>query len=140
MVCLAMGILYAIGFSILGIKFGFILGLSTGMLCLIPYVGPLIGAVASVILALSQQLGIPALLGLALVFVVVQLVEGFLLTPKLVGNKVGLSEFATMLALIIGGNLLGFMGMILAIPLAAILKSAIIELKSEYQKTEIYQG
>jgi predicted PurR-regulated permease PerM len=66
--------------------------------------------------------------------------EGIVITPKLVGDKVGLSAFATMLVLIIGGNLFGLMGMIIAIPLAAIIKSLIKDLKIEYQQLDLYKS
>ena len=86
-------------------------------------------------MAFANYSGTETIVGLILVFLIVQAMEGMFITPKLVGNKVGLSALMTMLSLIIGGNIAGLFGMLVAIPLAAILKNLFIELKLEYIKS-----
>ncbi len=139
LVALILSLLYAVGFSIIGLKFGLLIGLLTGLISIIPYAGFLLGFIAAMSVSLANYNGVGAIIGVVCVFVVIQMTEGFLITPKLVGKKVGLSSFATILALIIGGNLLGMFGMLLAIPLAAIAKSIIAELRLEYHSTKIYE-
>jgi predicted PurR-regulated permease PerM len=139
LVALILALLYGIGLSIVGVKFGFLIGIITGLISIIPYAGFFLGFMAAIIVTLANFTGMGTILGISIVFIIVQTLEGFLITPKLVGNKVGLSSFATMLALIIGGNLLGLFGMLLAIPMAAILKSIISELKIEYQSSKLYE-
>lgn len=139
LVAMILALLYSIGLSLIGLKFGFLIGLITGLLSIIPYAGFAIGIVASVLVALANYTSPMIFVGLAIVFTIIQMLEGFLITPKLVGNKVGLSAFATMLALIMGGNLLGLPGMLVAIPFAAILKSVLADLLKEYQELAINQ-
>jgi predicted PurR-regulated permease PerM len=129
-----------IGLSIVGLKFGFIIGLLAGLVSIIPYAGFSLGFLASITMALANYSGPNLLIGIVVIFVVVQVLEGLVITPKLVGDKVGLSAFITMLALIIGGNLFGLVGMIIAIPCAAIIKSLISDLKREYVELDFYKS
>jgi len=140
LVALALAGLYAIGLSVLGLRFGLLIGLISGLISIIPYAGFALGFFTAIIIALANNMAPGSLVGISLVFIIVQMLEGFVITPKLVGNKVGLSSFATILALIIGGNLFGFVGMIIAIPLAAIFKTLIRDLKDEYQKLDLYKS
>ncbi len=125
--------LYSIGLSLVGIKFGFLIGLFTGFLSFIPYVGFLTGICLSLLMVLANFTGISQLAGLVIVFGVIQALESFLITPRLVGNSVGLSPLSSLLALLIGGNVLGLFGMLLAIPTAAFIKIVLSDLKEEYQ-------
>ncbi len=140
LVVLALSALYSIGLSVVGLKFGFLIGLLAGLISIIPYAGFTLGFVAAITMALSNYSGPGILLGIIIVFVIVQILEGFIITPKLVGNKVGLSAFATLLSLIVGGNLFGLIGMIIAIPSTAILKAVFSDLKKEYQKLDFYKA
>ncbi len=140
LVASVLAVLYAIGLSIVGLPFGVLIGLFSGLISVIPYAGVTLGLLTALVVALANYTGMGPILGIIAVFSVVQFFEGFMITPKLVGDKVGLSSFATLLALIIGGNLLGFMGMLIAIPVAAILKTLLRELKSEYQNLQLYRG
>ena len=92
------------------------------MLSIIPYAGFAIGFVMAMTMALAHFTGFNVIIGVVIVYSVVQGLEGMLITPKLVGDKVGLSALSTMLALIVGGNIYGLVGMLLAIPIAAISK------------------
>ncbi len=134
-----LSLLYGLGLTIVGLKFGFLIGFVSGLLSIIPYAGFTIGFLTSLVVGLSHYSGLGPIIGIIAVFTIVQALEGTVITPRLVGNKVGLSALATMLALIIGGNLLGLGGMLIAIPLTAVLKNLIVELKKEYQNLDIYK-
>jgi predicted PurR-regulated permease PerM len=135
-----LAVLYATGFTIVGLRFGALIGFATGCLSFIPYVGSIFGFATACAVALANFSGAGPLVGVVIVFIIVQGLEGLVITPKLVGNKVGLGVLSTMLALIIGGNLFGFVGMIIAIPLAAIMKSLLQDLRQEYRKLKFYRG
>ncbi len=139
MVVSILAVLYSVGFTIAGLRFGLLIGMMTGILSIIPFVGSLLGAVAALTIALANFTGIGMLISIAVVFAIVQGLEGTVITPKLVGNKVGLGVLATMLSLMVGGNLFGLVGMILAIPAAAILKAIFIDLKKQYQGSDFYR-
>ena len=113
-----------------------LIGIISGLISVIPYAGFSLGFLAAIVTGLAHNTGYWPIIGIVIVFVIVQTLESFLITPKLVGNKVGLSSFATMLALIVGGNLLGLMGMLIAIPTAAIMKSVVVELKEEFHQLD----
>lgn len=126
LVAFCQGILFAIGFSLIGLKYGFVLGMALGFLNIIPYLGSMIGLGVTLPLALFQNAGPKlgwGLVGLVVVvFTIVQLIEGYLLTPKIMGDKTGLHPLAIMVALFFWGTALdGITGMILAIPLTAFL-------------------
>jgi predicted PurR-regulated permease PerM len=117
------GVLFAIGFSAVGLRYGFVLGLVLGFLNIIPYLGSIIGLAICLPLAFFQEGG--GLLKVALVllvFTLVQMIEGYLLTPKIMGDRTGLHPVAIILAVFFWGSALGgIAGMILAIPLTAFL-------------------
>lgn len=118
------GVLFAIGFSIIGLRYGFVIGLALGFLNIVPYLGSIIGLGVALPIALFQQDGGILLLGLAVVvFAVVQMIEGYLLTPKIMGDRTGLHPLVIMVAIFFWGSALGgITGMILAIPLTAFLE------------------
>ncbi|MCG8461484.1 MAG: AI-2E family transporter, partial [Holophagales bacterium] len=117
------GLLFAVGFSIVGLKYGFVIGLTLGFLNIVPYLGNILGLGAAIPLALFQpEGGIFRLLAVMVVFVIVQAVEGYILTPKIMGDRTGLHPMVIIVAIFFWGSALsGIMGMILAIPLTAFL-------------------
>ncbi len=117
------GLLFAIGFTIVGLKYGFVIGLTLGFLNIIPYLGNIIGLGTALPLAFFQDDGgLMRVLAVLVVFAVVQMIEGYLLTPKIMGDRTGLHPVAIILAIFFWGSALnGIMGMILAIPLTAFL-------------------
>ncbi len=119
------GVLFAIGFTAVGLRYGFVIGLVLGLLNGIPYLGSIIGLAIAVPLALAQPDGGVTLAALTLVvFVVVQQIEGWFLTPKIMGDRTGLHFMAIIVAIFFWGTALGgILGMILAIPLTAFLAS-----------------
>lgn len=139
LVSLLLGLLYGTGFWIAGLRFGFAIGLLTGLLNVIPIAGPLIGITVATAITLADFEGYSTLIGAWLVFVVVQGLESFVITPKVVGDRVGLNSLETMLVLIIGGNLGGFAGMLVAVPLGGILKLVLQDCKKRYQNSTLFQ-
>lgn len=118
----SLAVLYAIGLGIVGLKYGIAIGIVTGLLNVVPYFGFSIGLVAGILVALFSGKGLPHVGAVLAVFTCVQMLESFVLTPRIVGHHVGLNPFLALLALIVGGNMLGIVGMVLAVPLAAIFK------------------
>lgn len=120
---LMQGVLFAIGFSLVGLRFGFILGIVLGFLNIVPYLGSIVGLSVCLPLALFQAGGGWGTLALVVVvFSVVQFIEGYILTPKIMGDRTGLHPLAIIVAIFFWGTALnGLLGMVLAIPLTAFL-------------------
>ncbi len=123
---LLMGAMLAIGFTVVGLKFGLFIGLMLGILNIVPYLGTIIGLSVALPLALLQPEGGMPLVGLVLVvFVVVQQVEGWFLTPKIMSDRTGLHPVAIIVSIFFWGTALdGILGMVLAIPLSAFFVTA----------------
>jgi len=119
MVCIILGTIYAVGLAMVGLDFGFTLGFVTGLFTFIPYVGNFIGLAGATALALAQFGLSQEILYVFAVFGVGQFLESNLITPKLVGESVGLHPLWIIFAIMVGGTLLGFVGMLLAVPTAA---------------------
>jgi len=119
--CLILGVAYAIGLAAVGLDFGLIVGFFTGLLSFIPYFGMLIGFGAGMVLAILQFDSLTPIVLVAVVFGVGQFIEGNFLTPKLVGGQVGLHAVWIIFALMAGGALFGFLGILLAVPTAAVI-------------------
>lgn len=117
------GLLFALGFTLVGLKYGFLIGVALGFLNIIPYLGSMVGLGVALPLALFQSDGgWTRLAAVVLVFTVVQMIEGYLLTPKVMGDRTGLHPMAIIVAVFFWGTALsGILGMILAIPLTAFL-------------------
>lgn len=120
-VCLLLGAFYAIGLSIIGLDFGLAVGLMAGLLSFIPYVGTITGFVTGLAIAFAQYSEWGPIAAVLAVFIVGQVIEGNFLTPKLVGDRVGLHPVWVMFALFAGGALFGFVGVLLALPVAAVI-------------------
>ena len=123
LIALLQGILFAIGFEIVSLKYGLVFGLLLGFLNIIPYLGSIVGLGICLPLAFFQDGGgLWATVGVMIVFVTVQMIEGYLLTPKIMGDRTGLHPMVIMIAIFFWGSALGgITGMILAIPLTAFL-------------------
>ena len=123
---LIMGVLLATGFSLVGLQFGFVLGLAIGLLNVIPYLGTILGLSAVLPMAYFQNEGGLVTVALCLgVFALVQVIEGYVLTPRIMGQQTGLHPVAIIIAIFFWGSALnGILGMVLAIPLTAFLVTA----------------
>lgn len=140
MVCLSLAVFYAIGLTLAGLDFGLVVGLIAGFLSFIPYVGSMVGLVLSVGLALAQFDNLTSVAIVAGVFIIGQAIEGNVLTPKLVGEKVGLHPVWVMFGLLAGGALFGFVGVLLAVPVAAVVGVGVRFGLSEYRLSNYYTG
>lgn len=121
LVCLCLGTYYAVALTISGLDFGLVIGLGAGLISFIPYVGSALGMLVSVGLAVAQFADWQMVAIVAVIFVVGQFVEGNFLSPKLVGDRVKLHPVWIIFALLAGGALLGFVGLLLAVPIAAVI-------------------
>jgi len=137
-VALTLALLYSIGLSIVNITFGLVIGILSGLFNIVPYLGVMFGLISSSILMIIDFRGWPQVLGVMLVFGAVQAIDGLFVTPRLVGNKVGLSPIQTILALMIGGKFAGISGMLLAIPIFGIGKTTLKELSILYKHSDYY--
>lgn len=120
-VCLILGGFYAVGLSLTGLDFGIIIGLFAGLISFVPFVGTIFGGLLSVGLAAMQFDSVTPIAIVAGVFVAGQVIEGNFLTPNLVGEAVGLHPVWVMFALLAGGSLFGFLGVLIAVPVAAVI-------------------
>ena len=140
-VCLILGTYYAAALMAVGLQFGLVVGFVAGLITFIPYVGSLVGGALAIGLGLFQFWGDWVSLGLvAGIFVLGQVVEGNILTPKLVGNSVGLHPVWLILALSVFGALFGFVGMLVAVPVAAALGVVIRFAIEQYKDSRLYRG
>lgn len=141
LVCMSLGSIYAVGLSVAGLQFGLIIGLIAGAISFIPFVGTFVGAVMALGMALVQFP--PEWMGVvkvAVVFVVGQMLEGNVLSPKLVGDRVGLHPVWIMFALLAGGALFGFVGVLIAVPVAAVIGVVVRHLIARYRDSQYYRG
>jgi predicted PurR-regulated permease PerM len=114
--------LTSVGFMIIGLKYAIVLGLITGLLNLIPYIGILFAGILSIIATLTASPDITLIIGVLIIVIVVQLIDNNLIVPMIVGSKVQINAFVSIVGIIVGGVIAGFSGMFLAIPIIAILK------------------
>ena len=114
--------LTTVGFMIIGVKYAIVLGLITGILNLIPYIGILFAGILSIIATLTASPDLTLIIGVLIIVIVVQLIDNNLIVPMIVGSKVQINAFVSIVGIIVGGVIAGFSGMFLAIPIIAILK------------------
>ncbi len=126
-VCLILSSIYSVGLLIFGVPFAIPIGFIGGFGNIIPYIGMLLGLVPACIMALVEHQDLFHLLAAIGVFAVGQLLEGTVITPKIVGDKLGLNPVVVILAILIFGKLMGFLGIILAVPIAAVGKVLVEE-------------
>ena len=139
-VMLALGALYAIGLWAVGLDLGLLIGVIAGLVSFVPYLGPATGVVLGVVAGMVQfgdWAHIAMILG---VFGVGQVVESYWLTPKLVGDRIGLHPVAVIFAIMAGGQLFGFLGVLLALPVAAVANVLLRYAHERYTHSRLYAG
>jgi len=140
LVCVFLGTFYGLGLTLIGLEFGFLVGLAAGVLSIMPYVGSGTGLIVGIAMAWAQTKD-PVMVGLVVsIFGLGQFIEGNFLTPKLVGDKVGLHPLWIIFALLAGGSLLGFTGLLIAVPVAACIGVLVRHVISEYKASVYYAG
>lgn len=133
-VCVILGTYYSLGLYLVGLDLGLLVGFIAGLISFIPYVGSIVGFLLSIGIAFAQFDSLMPILQVVLVFVTGQFLEGNFLTPKLVGENVGLHPVWVMFALLAGGVLLGFLGLMIAVPLAAVIGVLLRHAIENYKK------
>ena len=139
-VAVILGIAYAIALTIAGLKYGALIGLAAGLLSIIPMVGSAIGLVVSIVVAYFQSFDLTYVAIIAAIFFAGQIIEGNILSPKIVGDSVGLHPLWVFFALLAGGALFGVLGMLLAVPVAAIAGVLLAFAIMQYKSSPLYKG
>ncbi len=137
-VMIALGAIYAIGLTAVGVDLGILIGIVAGLVSFVPYLGAIVGLGAAVIATLVQHGDLMHLALVLGVFGLGQLLESFWLTPWLVGDKIGLHPVAVIFAIMAGGQLFGFLGVLLALPLAAVLVVVMRYAHARYTASQLY--
>ena len=140
LVMLILGVLYGVGLWAVGLDLGILIGLVAGLLTFVPYLGPASGVVLGVLAALMQYGDWQHVVAVLAVFGVGQLIESYVLTPKLVGDRIGLHPVAVIFAVLAGGQLFGFLGMLLGLPLAAVVNVLLRYAHERYTQSPLYAG
>jgi predicted PurR-regulated permease PerM len=138
MIMVLLGIIYAIGLWIVGLKLALLVGLIAGLASVVPYLGFVVGIVSASIAALVQFHDWLPLVYVAVVFGIGQMLEGMVLTPLLVGDKIGLHPVAVIFAVLAGGQLFGFVGVLLALPVAAVIMVILRHVHDSYLSSVFY--
>ncbi|SFE07646.1 AI-2E family transporter [Roseivivax sediminis] len=140
-VCLILGAYYALALMAVGLQFGLVVGVIAGLLTFIPYVGAIVGGALAIGLAFFQFWGDWLwIAAVAAIFQIGQVIEGNVLTPKLVGDSVGLHPVWLLLAMSVFGTLFGFVGLLVAVPVAAVLGVVARFLVAQYKSSRLYLG
>ncbi|WP_047305625.1 AI-2E family transporter [Pseudomonas fluorescens] len=141
LVMLALGMIYAAGLMLVGLELGLLIGLIAGLAAIVPYMGFVIGIGAALIAGLFQFGGdLYPMIGIVAVFMVGQALEGMVLTPLLVGDRIGLHPVAVIFAILAGGELFGFTGVLLALPVAAVIMVLVRHMHDLYKDSDLYSG
>ena len=139
-VMIALAIYYSVGLALFGFDLAVPVGVFTGLAVFIPYVGFGLGLVLALISAVLQFTGWHGLIGVAVVFGIGQLLESFVLTPRLVGERIGMSPLTVIFALLAFAHLFGFVGVLIALPVSAVLVVAVRRVREAYLASELFTG
>lgn len=140
LVMVILGVMYGLGLWIVGLDLGLLIGMVAGLLTFVPYLGPTSGVVLGVIAALVQYGDWKHVAGVLAVFGIGQVIESYWLTPKLVGDRIGLHPVAVIFAVLAGGQLFGFLGMLIALPVAAVANVLLHYAQQRYTRSRLYTG
>jgi predicted PurR-regulated permease PerM len=138
LVALIMGVMYCIGFYFAGVDMPILVGMGGGILNLVPYLGSTLAGLTAIILVLLKYHDIIHPLIVVGIIVFVQTVEGYLITPKVIGHKLGLHPIVIILSLLVLGKLFGFAGILLAVPIAAVIKVFVVGFLKSYRQSGFY--
>jgi predicted PurR-regulated permease PerM len=133
-----LAVLYSSAYALLGVRLALPIGIIAGVLNFIPYLGGAFALAAGLLMSLLGGWDFWQLLGVVLAYTIVQTLEGFVITPRIVGKTVGLSEIWVLVALFVGGEIFGFLGVLLALPAAAVAKIFVGHAVRYYRTTELF--
>lgn len=140
LVMAALAVYYSVALTLAGLKVALLIGVVTGLVSFIPYLGFISGLLAACIAMVVQTQELSPLLWVALVFGVGQVLESAVLTPMLVGDRIGLHPVAVIFAILAGGELFGFTGVLLALPVAAVIMVLVRHMHDLYKSSDMYGG
>lgn len=138
LVMLALAVLYSLAYSILGVRLAIPIGIAGGLLSFIPYVGGATALLLALLMCALSWQGWWQVGGVVIAYTIIQGLEGFVITPRVVGDKVGLPAIWVLIALMIGGEVFGFLGVLLAVPAAAVVKIFVVRALERYRKSPLY--
>ncbi|MDX1433688.1 MAG: AI-2E family transporter [Gammaproteobacteria bacterium] len=139
-VMISLGVVYSAGLWLAGIELALAIGLLAGLVSFVPYLGVIVGMAVAILAVLVQSQDPTQLVWVVVVFGIGQMLEGMVLTPLLVGDRVGLHPVAVIFAVLAGGQLFGFFGILLALPVASVLAVLVRHLRGRYRASELYAG
>lgn len=138
-VMVALGTIYSLGLWLVGLELAILIGMLAGVVSFVPYLGSVVGITVACVAALVQFQDVMFLFPVSIVFIAGQLIEGMLLTPWLVGDKIGLHPVAVMFAVLAGGQLFGFLGILLALPVASVIMVILRHVHDIYRDSDFYR-
>ncbi|MDQ7016307.1 MAG: AI-2E family transporter, partial [Gammaproteobacteria bacterium] len=136
----ALALIYSLGLWLAGVELALLIGTFAGLVSFVPYLGFILGLLLASVAMLFQQPELAALLPVLLVFVIGQVIEGALLTPWLVGDRIGLHPVMVIFSVLAGGQLFGFVGILLALPVAAVIAVLMRHVHEQYRQSEFYDS
>jgi predicted PurR-regulated permease PerM len=139
LVMMGLGTIYSIGLAIIGVDFALLIGMIAGIISFIPYMGLFVGIAIASVVALVETQSFMMVFWVFVVFGVAQMIEGMFLTPLLVGDRIGLHPVAVIFAVLAGGQLFGFFGILLALPVFAVLAVLLRHAHDSYLESQIYR-
>lgn len=131
-------VLYGVAYSLLGVRLAIPIGISAGILNFVPYLGSAFALLSGLLMSLVGGGGWPQLIGVVVAYAIIQGLEGFVITPRVIGSAVGLRDVWVLLALFVFGELFGFLGVLLALPMAAVVKIFVARAVDHYRSTDLY--
>lgn len=134
-----LAVVYSVALSIMGIPFAILLGIAGAFLNVIPWVGPIIGMVLALLMAVLEGMGLGTVLGVILLFAIVPVIDTSVISPNIVGERVGLPPLTVIIAILVFGQLFGVFGILLAVPVSAVLKVLLAEGVRAYHESELYR-
>lgn len=134
-----LAVIYSVALSLLGVPLGLLIGVIAGYAYVVPFMSSAVGIGLGVLFSLLEFHGFGQVIGVVAVFIVGNIIEGLFLTPRIVGDSLGLSPLAVIIAVMIGGNLFGFLGVMLALPAAAVLNVVSRDLLAAWRSSNFYQ-
>ncbi len=140
LVMLALAVFYSVGLALFGLDLAWPIGIFTGLAVFVPYLGFGLGLILALLSGLLQFASIKALVMVAVVFGLGQTVESIFLTPRLVGERIGLHPVAVIFALLAFGQLFGFVGILIALPVSAVLLVGLRRMQANYMQSNLYKG
>jgi predicted PurR-regulated permease PerM len=135
-----LAVIYSIGFALIGLPLALLVGIMTGLGNMVPYVGTAIGLVAATLMGFLSWNGWGTFASIYGLFILTHLVEGWVITPRIVGRSVGLSPFLIIVAILVFGELFGFFGVLVAVPATAVLKIVLRATQRHYEASALYRG